>query len=61
MKKRSLITILVIAFGLFVSSAVISQSATSSEQATPNCTGNGSGGGLVGNACGDVNGVYVPD
>ncbi|HRX96072.1 MAG TPA: hypothetical protein P5514_03960 [Bacteroidales bacterium] len=61
MKKRSLITILVITFGLFVSSAVISQSSSSSEQASAACTGNGGGGGLVGNSCGDVNGVYVPD
>jgi hypothetical protein len=60
MKKRSLATILVVTFALFISSSVISQfSSASVDQQNTEATG--SGGGLIGNSTGDVNGVYVPE
>ncbi|MCB2220188.1 MAG: hypothetical protein KQI35_07310 [Bacteroidetes bacterium] len=60
MKKRSLATILVVTFALFISSSVISQfSSVNVDQQNTEATGNG--GGLLGNSTGDVNGVYVPE
>lgn len=60
MKKRSLATIMVVTFALFISSAVISQSSSDADDnTTTEAIGNGNG--LAGNSTGDVNGVYVPD
>jgi len=60
MKKRSLATILVVTFALFISTAVISE-VTDTDSASTNTEATGNGNGLIGNSSNDVNGVYVPD
>lgn len=55
MKKRSLLTILVVTIGLFVSSSLISQDNTANETNSPNQEVTGIGHGN------DVHGVFVPD
>lgn len=57
MKKRSLLTILVVAIGLFISSSLISQDTTSTTNGQTQ-TGTGNGGGI---SASDVTGVFVPD
>ena len=59
MKKRSLLTICMVAIGLFVSSSLFSdEGATTSNNQNQEVLGNDD---IRGNSAGDTNGVYVPD